>query len=168
MYRELRLAIGMIVIMLVTVELMKRIDRSGKHKKPLLFAFLLLYFCGVIYAVGFRGNRKGISSVILQFPSPLWKAIRNHHYGKMANQSVLNILLFVPFGYLLPQLKPLKWYLVIGLGFMTSLMIETCQFVFHFGGFELDDLIKNTMGTILGWLLYAGLKKVFSNSRDVQ
>ena len=70
------------------------------------------------------------------------------------------MLLFVPFGYLLPQMKQLKWYHVAGLGFITSLMIETCQLVFRFGVFELDDLVKNTMGAALGWLLYAGLEQI--------
>lgn len=62
-----------------------------------------------------------------------------------------------PLGYLLPQLKPLNWYQMIGLGFLTSLLIETCQLVFHFGGFELDNLVKNTMGAGVGWLIYACL-----------
>lgn len=159
MYRELRIAIALLVMMLVVLELVKRLDRAGKCRNLVILGALLLYFGGVIYAVGFRGNRKGISSVIVQFPSPLWTAIKTHRYGKMAIQSILNLLLFIPFGYLLPQLKPLKWYQMIGLGFLTSLLIETCKLVFHFGGFELDDLVKNTMGAAFGWLLYAGLDK---------
>lgn len=161
MYRELRIVIALLVIMLVVVELVKRLDRAGKYRNLVILGALLLYFCGVIYAVGFRGNRKGISSVIIQFQLPFWTAIKNQHYSLSTHRSVLNMLLFVPFGYLLPQLKSMKWYQIVGLGFLTSLLIETSQFVFHFGGFELDDLVKNTMGAALGWLLYAGLDRLF-------
>lgn len=159
MYHELIRVIILIVIMLVVIEMTKTLDRSGKSKNVMLLAISLIYVCGLVFVVGFRGHRAGLSKVNFRIPMPFWRAFNNHHYGLATNRSVLNMLLFVPFGYLLPQLKPLKWYKVIGLGFLTSLLIETCQLVFRFGVFELDDLVKNTMGAALGWLLYVGLDR---------
>lgn len=160
MFRELRIVIGLVVLMLFAVELLKRLDCTEKHRAQILAVVTVMYICSLVYFVALRGNRVGLGRVSIKFPLPFWKAIMKRHYGTVTNRSVLNMLLFVPFGYLLLQLKQLKWYQVVGLGFLTSLLIETCQLVFRFGVFELDDLVKNTMGAGLGWLLYAGLDRI--------
>ena len=69
----------------------------------------------------------------------------------------LNILLFVPFGYLLPLLwkRADRWRKVLLCGFALSLGIELIQLVTHLGMFDLDDLMNNTLGALLGWLFHA-------------
>ena len=67
----------------------------------------------------------------------------------------LNILLYVPMGYLLPIVWPkLRVWHVILIGFLSSLLTETIQLVFRLGLFEVDDLVTNTFGTIIGVALY--------------
>ena len=70
----------------------------------------------------------------------------------------LNILLFVPFGYLLPMLwkRADRWWKVLLCGFAASLVIELLQLVTRYGMFDLDDLMHNTLGALLGWGCYAG------------
>ena len=65
----------------------------------------------------------------------------------------LNILLFVPFGYLLPLLwkRADRWWKVVLCGFVLSLLIELVQLVTHLGMFDLDDLMNNSLGAFLGW-----------------
>ena len=65
----------------------------------------------------------------------------------------LNILLFVPFGYLLPLLwkRADRWWKVVLCGFLLSLLIELIQLVTHLGMFDLDDLMNNSLGAFLGW-----------------
>ena len=68
--------------------------------------------------------------------------------------SVLNILLFVPLGVFLPVLwdqfrNPVR-AVSFGLGF--SLMIELLQML-TFRATDVNDLITNTLGTMLGYLL---------------
>ena len=73
----------------------------------------------------------------------------------------LNILLFVPFGYLLPSLFPSKrWWQVILLGLAFSLTIELLQLITRLGYADVDDLINNTLGAAIGFLSY----KLFLNS----
>ena len=64
----------------------------------------------------------------------------------------LNILLFVPFGYLLPLLwkRADRWWRVVLCGFVLSLGIELIQLVTHLGMFDLDDLMNNSLGAFLG------------------
>lgn len=61
-----------------------------------------------------------------------------------------NILWFVPFGFLLKRLTGMAAGKVILLGFGVSLFIETMQLVFGVGVFEIDDLLLNTFGVVLG------------------
>ena len=75
--------------------------------------------------------------------------------SKLLEGIFLNILLYVPMGYLLPMVWPkLGSVLVILIGFLSSLLTESIQLVFHLGLFEVDDLFNNTLGTIFGVLLY--------------
>lgn len=80
---------------------------------------------------------------------------------------VLNILLFVPLGYMLPcifpKLQKALWGVVL-IGLFCSLLTETVQLVTHLGWFDLDDLLNNTIGCILGVILY----RVFLKERKVE
>ena len=45
------------------------------------------------------------------------------------------------------------------ISFTTTLVIETCQLVSCTGSFDVDDLLLNTIGGILGYLIYILLEK---------
>ncbi|MDE5978257.1 MAG: VanZ family protein [Turicibacter sp.] len=66
---------------------------------------------------------------------------------------ILNICMFVPIGLLLPLLGKLfeKSWVTYTLGFLFSLLIESVQFIFHRGIAEVDDLINNTVGCMIGY-----------------
>ena len=66
--------------------------------------------------------------------------------------------MFMPFGFLIPLLWNVSNKKVIVIGFCSSLFIEFCQ-LFLARGTDVDDLILNTTGTILGLLLYKMLYK---------
>lgn len=77
---------------------------------------------------------------------------------------ILNILLFMPLGYILPlMIRSYKnrFRKAILISFLVSLSIETIQLVGHLGWFDVDDLINNTIGAALGTLLF----NVFLKSR---
>ena len=65
-----------------------------------------------------------------------------------------NIVLFLPFGFLLSGLQKMKTWQIILLGFALSLMIECTQLGLRIGWFEVDDLIDNTLGTWVGIAVY--------------
>ena len=74
---------------------------------------------------------------------------------------ILNILLYVPLGYLLPRLFPkLKAWQVILIGLLCSAATEATQYLFKMGWCETDDVIHNTLGTAIGvWMRRRQLKK---------
>lgn len=66
--------------------------------------------------------------------------------------TLLNVVLFLPLGFFLPILwkkyrNPLTAVLF---GFCTSLLIETLQ-IFTFRATDINDLMTNTVGTLLGY-----------------
>ncbi|MDL2237374.1 VanZ family protein [Christensenellaceae bacterium OttesenSCG-928-K19] len=67
----------------------------------------------------------------------------------------LNTALFVPLGFLIPLLfqGKNKLSIVAAHGFLFSLCIEASQ-LFKLRAADVDDLIANTLGTVLGFALY--------------
>ena len=64
-----------------------------------------------------------------------------------------NILMFIPFGFLFVLLtKHIKFYVVTLSGALLSLLIEILQ-LFSFRATDIDDVILNTLGTFIGFLL---------------
>ncbi|WP_059174024.1 VanZ family protein [Bacillus sp. FJAT-27445] len=72
-----------------------------------------------------------------------------------------NILLFMPFGFLVPivskKIKDLKTVTILGLAM--SVTIELFQLLQSFGGgwgrvTDIDDVICNVIGVVLGYLIY--------------
>lgn len=80
--------------------------------------------------------------------------------------SLLNVLLFVPLGFSLPVLwkrfRSLLWTGLFGLSF--SLSIELLQLL-TLRATDVNDLMTNTTGTILGWLLGRLVLRLFPSIR---
>lgn len=75
-------------------------------------------------------------------------------------QIFFNIVLLLPFGVYLRYYFKRKWYEVLGLSFLYSLFFEVTQITGLYGiyqypyrFFEVDDLICNTLGGMLGFAL---------------
>lgn len=66
--------------------------------------------------------------------------------------SLLNVLLFIPLGIFLPLFwqKFYKLHWTVLFGFSISLLIEVLQ-LFTFRATDINDLMTNTFGTLLGW-----------------
>lgn len=70
------------------------------------------------------------------------------------DSAVMNIILFVPLGLSLPYCFPTKFKCKvlrsIISAFVFSLIIEIVQYKFAIGFAETDDVIMNTLGTVIG------------------
>lgn len=72
-----------------------------------------------------------------------------------------NIIGFIPMGIFLPALfkKCRKAWIAILYGFEMSLFIECLQLLFKVGSFDVDDIILNTLGVCLGYVVFHTGKK---------
>lgn len=68
---------------------------------------------------------------------------------------IINIIIFIPYGFLLSVilLKP-SFLKVLFISLFLILGIEVFQFITCIGVFDIDDIILNVMGTILGYMIY--------------
>ena len=72
-------------------------------------------------------------------------------------QYIQNVLFFIPFGFLFPWKK---WKPVFMTALMTSAIIEATQYIFNLGWCELDDVISNTAGALIGFGCYVIVQKL--------
>lgn len=79
--------------------------------------------------------------------------------------TMLNVVLFVPFGFFLPLLYKKYHHIkpVVLTGFLFSLSVEIVQ-MFDWGSTDINDLITNTMGACLGYFVYCLLSKALPNN----
>lgn len=77
-----------------------------------------------------------------------------------------NIVGFIPLGILLPIVFPFlrRWWRLTLFVFGISLSFELFQLLTGVGVFDVDDLILNTGGGIIGFILYAGARRLIERS----
>ena len=80
---------------------------------------------------------------------------------------VLNILLFVPLGFLLPAGIRIcrKFWITYLAGFFLTVLIELMQLMLGRGVVELDDIFNNLLGTMIGFGLYAAVQCMLQSIR---
>ena len=128
---------------------------------------LILYGISICYIIVMLGavflNRSGVyGTANLHLFSSYIQAYNEMDMSLFRN-IILNILLFVPLGFLLPiytdKLK--KIYKVVPIGFAVTLAIEIIQYITQMGIFEIDDVFNNTLGVLIGYsifMIYDSLK----------
>ncbi len=98
----------------------------------------------------------------------LFKTIRMYiDYSYMLNSFenlVGNVVVFIPFGFLLPYVlkRGRNFFVMLINAFLFVLGIEVFQLFSAFGAFDVDDILLNCVGAILGYfayLAYEGIKK---------
>ena len=97
----------------------------------------------------------------------LFKTIKMYiHYAYKLNSFenlVGNVVVFLPFGCILPKVSRFAnhWFMLIGAAFFFSLGIELFQLFSAFGAFDVDDLVLNVSGALLGYWIHLVSTKIF-------
>ena len=90
----------------------------------------------------------------------LFKTIRmyiNYSYKLNSFENLAgNIVVFVPFGILLPYVfeKGRKFWVMLLNAFILVLGIEVFQLFSAFGAFDVDDILLNCLGAVLGYIIF--------------
>ena len=146
-------------------------DRVLKVICFILFAVYIILMIKVILFkyLGFediiRGGYSRFRSLNLRpFDTILgfWRiAEENHQYLWAFSNIFGNMLIYVPFGYCLPLLfrKMQKWQRTCLVVFLSSLLLESFQYLLYLGSADVDDLILNTLGGAAGYLVWYGIMK---------
>lgn len=133
------------------------ISRQKVERIIIVLCWLLmpiyLYF---VIKLTLKGRHYAYRTVIIW---PFWeyrKLFTSARKIYWVKQIFNNIIMLLPWGLMLSFMtnwvRSLKHILIAGFGL--SLCIEITQFITKRGTFEIDDLINNTMGALIGFGIY--------------
>jgi len=129
---------------------------------------LLLYLLVVLYATLFsrQGTDHASGNQAVLFSSVSW-ALEAHSIQPLG-QVFANILLFVPLGLLFPMVhsKFRLWSYALLNGAMLSVLIETVQLVTGLGTCDIDDILANTLGALVGYWVFKLVYPFVKNKID--
>ena len=145
---------------------MKDNNISNKLTYSLFAVYLIALIWILLFKLGVHFSNMGNSRSINLIPySDFFILNGKIDYGGM----IMNILIFVPLGVYAGILFK-RW--IVGkkilLFFLVSLIIEGFQFILALGVFDVMDMINNTLGGIIGLMIYVGIDKIFNNSIKAQ
>ena len=165
---EDRLIFLVVMTMIVILPMLLCILR----RKPLVRGTALLIFA--VYVIGnlsftLLGRGGGGSSKLPAFDNyrqAFSLTLQYVHIGSRnaAREVFLNILLYIPMGYLLPFIiKPMRYSIVActAVGLMCSAATEYAQLRYGLGYFQLDDIMNNTLGCLIGAVLGCTLSRLW-------
>lgn len=151
------------------------LKRRENSKSYWLFVLLFILYLWQIYDLTGVG---GLTDIICAqkggIEQPIIRArINLVPFANIERTFYLNILLLIPFGFLVPLIwkNYRKAYKIIILGAGFSLLIELSQLITN-RTTDVDDLITNTLGALIGFIIWKlffkkNLKKTENSKCDV-
>ncbi len=147
-----------------------------------LFGWAAGIFCaGLVLLILWKGLKRGLHysavlllleylSLLLTKTVFLRDSSKNHGYDftpfwsyaaiqdgrqDLVIQNIMNVAVFIPVGMMLGiAQRNIKWWMVMIVGMGISATIETLQYLYNLGFAEIDDVIHNTLGCMIGYLAY--------------
>jgi glycopeptide antibiotics resistance protein len=112
--------------------------------------FLLVAYLYIVIGITILSRSEGGTSGA---SFELFRTFRNTFSAR--KQIYENVLMFVPYAVLLYGLaRPFRrWWIALLMGAGSSLLIEVTQWVTRTGYFEVDDILTNTVGMMIGYLV---------------
>lgn len=145
-------------------------SRYALVRKIILYIIFLLYLIALFYLVLFARKENenylirnsGIRLFIMS-----WQGVKLPQMEFI--EFYLNLVLFIPMGYLLPYI--FKLFRAHALrrpfiaSFLISVFIENLQLMTKRGTYDTSDIIANTLGALLGSYLYLQIAYMLTNPR---
>ena len=133
-----------------------------------LWLLFYLYIVMLCYFL-FFSEHYGRNDIMSEYKSNLvlFREIRRYitHRDRIGFESFFvnilgNIFAFAPFGFFLPLLnkKYRNFFVITLMSLLFSLSIESIQLVFRVGIFDVDDILLNMLGAMLGYAFYRLIK----------
>lgn len=88
--------------------------------------------------------------------------------GGDLTEILVNLIMFIPIGFLLPIVTEWSLPKTMGAALCLTCFIEFAQLVGERGSFELCDIVENVLSAFVGYVLYAVIKKLFKEPKEVR
>ncbi len=135
--------------------------RKMKHKKihwdkMLFFSVFIVYVIGIVQIAYFSrepGSRSSIDLTLFD----TWG-----DYPQSRAYVIENVIMFIPLGILVPAIwdKMRIFYRCLILAVISTVSIETMQLLTQRGYCQLDDVVMNTLGAIIGYIIFLVIYRI--------
>ena len=137
-----------------------------EHKQRIrIISWILfgIYLIMMVYFLFFSEQMGRVPRDTYQYNLHPFAEIKRYLYyaGRVGTVLVLlnllgNIICFIPYGFVIPVLsvRCSSFGKILLLSFLASLLVESIQLVSKLGSFDVDDIMLNTLGGILGYVLF--------------
>ena len=151
--------------------------RNTTKRQKLGWVLFLMYLCLLAYFMFFSESfgRTDTDRGYAYNLVPLKEITRYFRYYRTLGMPLFlinivgNMVAFMPFGFFLPIIsrRSRKWYNTVSFGLIFSLILETLQLIFKAGSFDVDDMLLNTVGAGLGFLVYRTVQRTRVKMRRI-
>ena len=139
----------------------KRLKRMRLLSGILLALYLLVLIWFLLFAESLgrsadQGQTVRYNLIPLTEISRFWEYRDQLGLSAFTVNLIGNVLAFAPLGLLMPLtfVSMRRMVPVVTAGFLLSLLAESIQLAARVGSFDVDDVLLNTCGTLLGYLFY--------------
>ncbi len=157
--------IALTCIVLISIRLTYLLKNKQKFiigNEIMMLSFIVYILC--LFQIVTNGDVSGVHGVNVT----LFKELTRYQIGSRLfyRNIVGNILMFVPFGFFTSYyLKLEKKRTIFCLALIVSVVIELIQLKIG-RAFDVDDIVLNIVGSLLGYFLYRIMDKVFGDLSD--
>ena len=140
----------------------KNNDKLVISNEIMMLTFIVYILC--LFQIVTSNDVSGVHGINIT----LFKELTRYQVGtKLFYRNIIgNIIMFVPFGFFTSYyLKLDKKSFVFFITLAISIIIETIQLKIG-RAFDIDDILLNICGSMLGYLLYRVVDKLFGNFSD--
>lgn len=138
--------------------------KKEKKRPPLLAVILFILYIGLLFYLlffsetygrtmdsGYRYNLEPFKEI-----KRFWNNREFLGISTVVTNLAGNIVAFAPFGFFLPILskKGKNLFGCVLISALFSLAVETIQLFTKVGAFDVDDILLNAIGGLVGWLCY--------------
>lgn len=161
--------------------LRKSLQKMKNQKNKCLLLIFILYILFVIKVIVFKYSYAQLQEIVNGWQKDvIWEGLSTANFTPLKTIKMYiryyelpgirsfanlfgNVLIFVPFGMLLPMIHKASQNIMVLLanGFLFVLGIEVFQLFSAFGAFDVDDIMLNCLGVLIGGVLYHILSRTF-------
>lgn len=143
-------------VVLMIIYLIRLIILNWKTTNKVMFGLLVAYMLIILYVTVIDRIGTYSSSEIRMSPFSGFKYYFATGYKYMIGDFMRNFCLFLPLGVLIPVINKEKFrrlsYAAF-VGVIVSTGIEAAQLFGKLGTCDIDDIIANTLGTVMGYII---------------
>lgn len=148
------------IVLLLLLEVLWLI--SNRHKScfkkrvyvAILVAYIIFVFVATVFSRDVIGKHYWNQLISFDISSAWTRGPGVYGTIDTINELVLNILMFLPFGYMFSEIFMRRKVFVFGGSLLITLSIETTQLITKRGFFELADILLNMIGVGIGYTVY--------------